>query len=225
MLSVLIKKNPSIKGIQICGTEVKISQYADDTTLLLDRSQHSLNHTLDCIDHFYNISGLKINETKTNAIWIGINKYSPYQIKTRKKIHWVKDGLFSCLGIDFSLCLHDIIEINYENKYLSIKKQIQTWSKRNISVLARVTVVKSLFIPQLNHVILSIPNPSEDFIKKLQSDLLKFNWKRNDKVKRSQMTNKYKHGGVKMIAINEFFNALKITWIRRLINNTLDKNV
>ena len=122
-----------------------------------------------------------------------------------------KRCFFSWLGIEFTLRLHDMIDLNYEKNYLSIKNQMQMWYIRNISVLARVTVVKSMLILQFNHIILSIPNPSEDFIKKVETDFYKFILKTKDKVKRSQMKNTYKNGGVKMIDVKEFFNSLKIT--------------
>ena len=37
-----IQQDPSIKGISISQNEIKLSQYADDTTLILDGSQDTL---------------------------------------------------------------------------------------------------------------------------------------------------------------------------------------
>ena len=50
---------------------MKISQYADDTQILLDGTEQSLRKSLQILKLFYNLSGLKINEEKTRAIWIG----------------------------------------------------------------------------------------------------------------------------------------------------------
>ena len=46
ILSLLIKANKDIKGIKIANITYKLSQFADDTTLLLDGSEKSLNETL-----------------------------------------------------------------------------------------------------------------------------------------------------------------------------------
>ena len=45
-------------------------QYADDTTLILDGSEESLLESLKIIDYFGNISGLRLNSKKTEALWI-----------------------------------------------------------------------------------------------------------------------------------------------------------
>ena len=42
ILALLIKINPEIIGITIKGKEFKLTQFADDTTLLLDGSERSL---------------------------------------------------------------------------------------------------------------------------------------------------------------------------------------
>lgn len=223
ILSIMIRKNKNIKGIKIAGMETVISQYADDTTLFLDGTEESLTNSLNILDQYYLLSGLKINELKTKIFWIGSKKYSPYRIKTRKKLIWIDDGRFSCLGIDFSLHLGEMESLNYNRVFESVMRQIKHWSKRNISLLGRLTVVKSLLLPQFNHLVLSLPDPSDHLLKKIEQELYKFIWQSShDRIKRNQMINTYENGGVKMIDIKHFFTSLKITWIRRLCNNTLD---
>ena len=49
-----------------------VSQYADDTTLTLDGSEKSLTSAVQILDDFNDtISGLKLNGSKTEALWIG----------------------------------------------------------------------------------------------------------------------------------------------------------
>lgn len=47
VLAYMIRSNKNIKGITVNGTEYRISQYADDTSLLLDGSSSSLNEALE----------------------------------------------------------------------------------------------------------------------------------------------------------------------------------
>jgi len=71
ILGKAIRANDSIKGISVNSTEIKISQYADDTTLILNGTQESLSTALDTIDNFGIRSGLRLNDKKTEALPIG----------------------------------------------------------------------------------------------------------------------------------------------------------
>ena len=62
-----------MKGIYVNGIEHKITQFTDDTTLILDGSKDSLIATLNVLEIFGSISGLQINTEKTKLIWIGKN--------------------------------------------------------------------------------------------------------------------------------------------------------
>ena len=50
-----------IRGIIVKDKEIKLSQYADDTTLILDGSEESFLESLKIIDYFGDISGLRLN--------------------------------------------------------------------------------------------------------------------------------------------------------------------
>ena len=49
----------------------KLTQFADDTTIILDGTSKSLQATLNILEIFGEISGLKMNSEKTKLIWIG----------------------------------------------------------------------------------------------------------------------------------------------------------
>ena len=66
-----IRNNEQIKGITVDGVESKISIYADDTTLILDGNKSSMVASFDTLDAFHKISGLKVNNEKTEVLWIG----------------------------------------------------------------------------------------------------------------------------------------------------------
>ena len=46
--------------------EMKISQYADDTTLILDGSKKSFRVSLQVLERFRTVPGLKLNNKKTD---------------------------------------------------------------------------------------------------------------------------------------------------------------
>ena len=88
ILSRQFKANTDIKGIEIAGTEYLLSQFADDTTVLLDGSEDSLNEAHNILKKFAIASGLKLNSTKTRAVWIGCKKFSGETFNQRLKLDW-----------------------------------------------------------------------------------------------------------------------------------------
>ena len=54
----------------MCGNEIKISQYADDTTMILDDSKKSFTSVLLDLELFCAISGLRLNNKKTEILCI-----------------------------------------------------------------------------------------------------------------------------------------------------------
>ena len=70
MPATAIRKNTNIKGISVNGVEVKLSQCADDVTLISDVPRESLISFLAMLDYFSEVSGLRLNDKKTEALWI-----------------------------------------------------------------------------------------------------------------------------------------------------------
>ena len=64
ILSILIKINPDVVGFLFYTEQIKLTQFADDTTLILDGSDHSLQSALNVLEIFGNFSGLKMNMEK-----------------------------------------------------------------------------------------------------------------------------------------------------------------
>lgn len=57
MLATTIRKDNTIKGIAVGSTECKLSQYADDTTLILDGTPKSLERSFGILEKFGEVSG------------------------------------------------------------------------------------------------------------------------------------------------------------------------
>ena len=55
ILSTFIKLDPNIKGLKFLGQHIKMTQFADDTTLILDGTQCSLEAALNTLEIFLEI--------------------------------------------------------------------------------------------------------------------------------------------------------------------------
>jgi len=118
--------------------ETKLLQYADDTTAALsDRdSAHAL---FNLLDDFRKLSGLnKINTSKTEGMWVGSlrnNDSKPYGI------NWSGEPI-KALGIYYSYDAKLLHEKNFIERLDSVKKLVNIWSSRGLSVHGRMTVIK-----------------------------------------------------------------------------------
>ena len=65
--------------------------------------------------------------------------------------------------------LADMIDLNYTDKINSIRKMISSWSKRNISTIGRITVIKTLLLPKLIHLFMSLPTPEDYIIREINT--------------------------------------------------------
>ena len=216
VLAILIRNNNNIKGINIGNTEYVISQFADDTTLILNGTEKSLRTAMDTLKFYERISGLKINIEKTKGIWIGSKVNSTEQICEHIDFS-SKD--FKALGITFSTNLDRITKINYDTKIGEIKNTLNRWKRRVLTPFGKISVLKSLIISKLNHLLFSIPDPDEETINLLNSMFFDFLWNgKPDKIKRSTTYNDYSEGGIKMINIRYFLASIKISCIKRVLN-------
>ena len=59
ILAIKIRGNTNIGGIYVTRIEHKLSQFADDTSLILDGSEKSLNEALLELDWYGKLSGLR----------------------------------------------------------------------------------------------------------------------------------------------------------------------
>ena len=74
LLALKIHQNRNCEGIYLPNNqEIKISQFADDTTIITNDTD-SLKLHLQTIEWFGTISGLQLNKKKTKAMWLGTMK-------------------------------------------------------------------------------------------------------------------------------------------------------
>lgn len=154
-------------------------------------------------------------------VWIGSKKFSKDVFHhSRWKLTW-NNTTFDLLGIKFSVNLHEMPELNYKSKLLEIEQTIQQWKSRKLTPIGRIVVLKTLILPKMNHLILTLPNPNHEFIQKFDTALFNYLWGSDiHKIKKNTIIQDYSQGGLKMIDYKEFMLALKSTWIRRLLHSS-----
>lgn len=75
------------------------------------------------------MSGLCINYSKTQTVWIGSKKYSNDILIPNCKLNWGSTK-FTLLGINFDVDLLNMPSINYDPKLVKIKSILKQWKRR-----------------------------------------------------------------------------------------------
>ena len=205
-----------ITGIMLWDKMFKVGQYADDTFLLLDGTEKSLNSSLDLFNSFYKCSGLKLNFDKTSAVWLGTMKGSKEILCPELNLSWT--DTFMLLGISFHTDLETMTELNYNAKVTAIEKILQSYGKRRLSLIGKITVIKTLAIPKLVYAMKVLPSPSKGIIDRLNKLFKSFIWKEGKtRIILSQLEQDISNGGLRLTNISFLNNALKISWIPDVI--------
>ena len=218
ILGAAVRRDTLIRGIQISDNECKMSQYADDTTLILDGARSSIERSFVLLNIFAKLSGLKVNYEKTEALWIGSFKNRTNKLAINQNIRW-STGKIKSLGVWFSSSKEEAVVLNYQEKKEKVSKILSCWQLRRLTLLEKVTVIKSLAASQLVYIMSSLPS-SQSYLKEIHQLLYNFLWDgRGDKIKRSVMLNEYKDGGLKMLDIRSFNYALKSKWVKKYLDD------
>ncbi len=215
IMAIHIRGNSDISGIRYSEKdEVIISQLADDTTLFLSDTQ-SLINSIAFITKFGKSSGLKLNKDKTEAFWIGADmnkKEKPLGLS------WTKDFI-KCLGIWCGPSIEGAVRKNFEEKIKKIKSLLNLWSQRNLSLKGKVSVLRSIVLPQILYTATTLYIP-EEFQHEIDNLFFDFLWyRKKPHVKREVVINEISKGGLKMPLFSGMVKAMKVTWIKRILSS------
>ena len=210
LLAAAIRSCSEKNGIKIDSKEFKTVQYADDLTAFLSDIR-SAQYLFKLPYQFKKCSGLKMNYTKTEAMWIGSfrnNIETPLVLKWRKTV--------KALGVPFSYNNEESVQNNFYDKLTGIKFQIRLWSWRGLSLFGKFTIIKSLLLPRVFYISPILPSPSE-FIKAFQTIIYNFLWKGPDKIARTAIINDFEFGGLKLTDLTTSIMSLRLSWIGRFL--------
>ena len=160
------------------------------------------------------VAGLKINVDKTSAVWLG-SKSDEMPMCQDLGIRFVKE--FTLLGNHFKTSLNDLQDCNYGRILNDIEKLLKEYAKHNLTILGKITVINTLAIPKLVHVMSVLPNPHRKYIDQMKKLFSKFIWSnKRPKVAKKLLVQKVKNGGIRLKDVELFSKALKVKWVKRL---------
>lgn len=213
ILSLNIRQNEHIEGIQLSTCELKLSQYADDTCLYL-KDLVSLDRALDTFEEFYRYAGLKLNKDKTEMIWLGKNnrdgKYSNICF-TNKPVKVL--GIWVCKDLD------KVIDINIDERLSKFKTLLNMWKQRILTLKGKITILNTQALPLLLYAAAFL-YMSKERILEIERIMFNFIWPNGKHhIKKLTLIEEIANGGLKMPDIESKIYSMKFMSVKRMIVN------
>ena len=207
ILTCYIRQDNNIKGLKVNNEELKLTLFADDLTCFL-KDRQSYNNLFVTLKLFSRFSGLCVNDEKTELFAIGTHKL------VREEFDHNICTSIQILGIYFDYHKQTRKNLNFSSILKSIKKTLNMWRWRGLTLLGRIQIVKTFAIPKFMYKA-SLISVSEDLIRDVNKLLYGFIWKGNDKIKRSALINDIENGGLKMLDLHSMIMSQRIITLKR----------
>ena len=88
---------------------------------------------------------------------MGNKKYSDLILCPESNLHWSHSN-FKLLGIEFSFDLNRITEIIFSKKIKEVSAMLKSWQHIKLTLMGKITVIKSLALSKLVHLLTALPN-------------------------------------------------------------------
>ena len=203
-LGLALQLCKQIKGFDINEISYKVSMYADDTLVITDGSIESITNAMKILGLFGDLSGCKLNSNKSNAFYIGLKRECTDKPLNGRKLTWPVNN-FTYLGVTIPIrnIKATLFNLNFDSSLANIQRIINMWSRRGLTLLGKVTIIKSLIIPTLLYKLSMVPAlVPEQFVRKLNRMIFTFLWGSSwERVKRTVLVNDFENGGTNMIDV------------------------
>ena len=146
-----IKNDSRLKGTDLYGNSIRVMAYADDVTVMLN-NQKEWDIIREHFNEYEQVSGAKLNDSKTECIWVGEERRMPrLRIEIKKEI--------KILGIRFSGNIDECIQNNWERKEREIKEECEKWKPRIKSYKSKIQIINMFILSKLMFLASVIPPP------------------------------------------------------------------
>ena len=215
ILALRIRANPRIQGITPPSStaQVKLSQYADDTTFTL-RDDVSIQETFNLLTLYEAASGAKINLDKCKGLWSGSLKHRTDQLLN---FSWYNTYIpEKILGTFFGNT--DCTRLNLDRRLQSLRNTIAAWKHRDLSFKGKALVINGLLTSTLWYTLTSVHLPPWA-VTELETEIYNFFWDyKKPLTTRDIIALPLAEGGFNVHRLQTKLYALRLNTLRRLIS-------
>ncbi len=216
VMAEAIRNEPKIKGIKLPdNSEIKISQYADDTTLFVSDTD-SISSCLSVLRVYAAASGAKINIDKTKGLWLGTMKQNQPIFEDIEFTNTKINVLGIWIGNE------DCTKDNWDPIITKLEKTLNLWSQRDLSYQGKVTVINILATSKLWYVSNVFPMPQWALVK-INKAISNFLWSNKMPLINRQICHQnVESGGINLVDIKSKILTQRIIWTCKTLSE-MDK--
>jgi exonuclease III len=217
-LASYLRQTNRIKGITVGITaEVRTSQYVDDTVVCLQHA-HMVNECLKIIDEYGKASGSRVNKGKTVGLVMNENTMQ----KNPELDIILTPGPVRFLGIPVGKVRNE--NEFWNNVIAKIEKIYNIWKARDLSLLGRVHIIKSLGMSTVMFAS-NMMNIGEKIMQQIEKLNYSFLWHgTNNLMKKEICTLPRLMGGLGMFDLSIAVKSQRVRWVRRILQNNKNES-
>ena len=212
-LGGLVRASPLV-GLPLPGGDgrAKISQYADDTTVVVTCNA-DFDILTDCLACYELGSGAKLNMDKSRGLFVGPWKL---RIDVPLSLSWTTDHL-RLLGVLIGSD-PNLNTAMWQEAVDKMENVFRVWKHRDLSMLGRSLIARALATSKLWYVARVIPPPPR-LLDRVNSTVWHFIWSdHTELVNRRTCSRPPREGGLGGVLIKEKVEAFHLQWIARLVD-------
>ena len=209
--------NPNINGITMGDIKRVISQFVDDTVIYINYDLSELNAVINTFTEIERHTGLKINYDKTTIYRVGSLKHCDAQLYTAQEMCWSSNNV-ELLGIEVPN--GPLSGAAYDKCIAKMEKVCQNWHLCQLSLIGKILVINTLMSSIFVYKMMVLPDLIVNQLKKIDMLINKFIWKgKRSKIPLKVLRNPKEKGGLRLVNFVAKQNAIKISWIHRIMTN------
>lgn len=209
-LGEALRKDDGVRGVPIPGGHgltQKLTQYADDTTLML-QDDNSVQRAFDIITRYERGTGSKLNYEKTKGIYIGRRQG---QTHGAVPITWTNDPI-DVLGTKISPSLQQ----DWQKQTNKLDQRLQGWSSRSLTIYGRALITRTFGLANFIFLATIFVIP-QNVITNVQKSIFGFIWKgKTELIKRTSLNQSFKKGGLLIPNLTTANATTKTKWIKEI---------
>ena len=173
ILAISLRENKNIEGITFKDVRNLLNQFADDMDICTLCKEQSIRAILGELENFRKHSGFTVSYEKTTLYRIGSLRFSSAKLYCIDQFRWSNEDI-NVLGV--TITHEDLVDKNYNDIVSKIRKILQSWVNRGLSLIGKVQVVNTLVASLFVYKMMVLPSIPEKVIKNVDNQIRDFLW-------------------------------------------------